>query len=519
MKYLKALKSRPGLVFLAILLLCGLYYNYHHIAFLRPVGIHQWRSCVSAVFPVNYYYGGNFFTTQVSAMLADSGTSDVTVVEFPIIYFIISLLYRVFGVNEFWFRMFQVSVGLAGLIWLFKASYFFTRDWFYAGFVPLLIFTSPVFVFYLNGFIPDPVALSLTFGGLYYFVKYSDTRRFRTWMVSMLLFSLAALTKTSSLLPYLGLGGVALLELFQRNRTKDSSPYFRFDLKHITTFVMVMVLVFGWYLYAKLYASAHGGSISAVQIRPIWDLDGETIDATLLSMKNWYNHGDYQAKVFLLVTAVVFLITVVFRKYANSFLYRFNILVFLGAVFFTLLFFKSMRNHDYYQINNMFLFVSIYLTFLSILAKALPAVYGSKWTKLALTVAVLLLVFNCHQRMNYRYTEKDYNYRGSMQAIGMFDIEEYLDELGIERTSLVHCTPDRSVNISLYLCNRKGLTDYSRYSKLPLEERIEKMREMGIEYVILGSREPYSEVENLDEILGQKIGQTGNTEIFKILEN
>ena len=42
------------------------------------------------------------------------------------------------------------------------------------------------------------------------------------------------------------------------------------------------------------------------------------------------------------------------------------------------------------------------------------------------------------------------------------------------------------------------------------------MKAYQIEYVILGSREPYKDVENLDQILGEKIGQTGDTEIFRL---
>ncbi len=44
------------------------------------------------------------------------------------------------------------------------------------------------------------------------------------------------------------------------------------------------------------------------------------------------------------------------------------------------------------------------------------------------------------------------------------------------------------------------------------------MKEHQIEYVILGSREPYKDVENLDQLLGEKIGQTGDTEIFRLIK-
>jgi hypothetical protein len=503
----------PELIFFLILITVGLFYNYHQIAFLRPVGVHHWRNCVSAAFPVNYYYGGNFLTPQTNALLADQMTSDVTVVEFPLIYYIISLFYKVFGPNVFWHRMFHVAIGFMGLIYLFKASHYFTRNWFYAGIIPMIIFTSPIYAFYLNNFIPDAVALSLTFGGFYYFMKSSQEEKFRPWLISMGFFALAGLTKTSSLLPYFGLGGVALLDLLMRKK-RDS--YFQFNYKYIGAFFMVLLLIFGWYLYARIYSDLHKGSVSPIAIRPIWVMDGQEIRNTFTGMKGWFFPGFYHAKYFLAFTLLVFAATIVWIRKANKFLARWNILIFLGAVSFTFLFFQDMRQHDYYQMNNLFLLVSIYLTFFSILSNAFPRVYHSLWTKTFISVAVLVMFLHCNDRMDFRNSERDWFYVAASETIEMWDIEDYLEEIGIDRSSKVYCTPDRSINISLYFCNRKGLTDYSVYRTLSLEDRLDSMRSHQIEYVILGSRKPYDDVENLDQLLGEKIGQKGNTEIFRL---
>ena len=518
MKYFKSLPVRPVFLFLLVLTAIALLYDFHHILFLRPVGMHQWRSCVSAAFPVNLAYGGNFFTTQTNALLADHFTSDITVVEFPLIYFIISIFYRLFGVHEFWFRGFQIAIGFMGLVYLLKASYFFTRDWVYAAFIPLVMFSSPIYVFYVSGFIPDVAALSLTFGGFYYFLSYSKNRRPGIWLFSMFFFLLAGLTKTSSLLPFFGLAGVALLELFNRKREDESGSFIHFSALTIVSYLGVLLFIVGWYFYAKIYSDLHGGSVSKVQIRPIWDLDRETIQLTLESMKMWFRMSHYHAKWFLYLSGLVFLFNLFFPGKANKFLYRLSILIFLGALGFTLLFFLDMRNHDYYQANNSFIFIPVYLTFFSILEKLYPRMHRSVWTKSALLLLVLFLIANCSKVMSFSYSERDYNYIGSSKALDMFDIEAYLDELGVDRSKLVHCTPDPSINISLYLCNRKGLTDYGPLDNLSMEERIPLMKEIGIEYLILGSREAFKN-ENIESVLGDRIGQIGNTEIFRIDKN
>jgi hypothetical protein len=278
----------------------------------------------------------------------------------------------------------------------------------------------------------------------------------------------------------------------------------------------VILLVVAWYAYAKVYSDIHAGSISAVEIRPIWKLDKDTISATFKSMQVWYRNGTYHAKYFLILSALLFLGTVFMRKMADPFLYSLNILVVLGALSFSILFFRSMRNHDYYQINNLFLFIPLYLTVFSIILNSWPQLYRSIWMKMLLSGVILLLVLNAGEHMRKRYSDRDMHYVSSSETLRMFNIEEYLNNIGITREDKVYCTPDRSMNISLYLTNRKGLTDFSPLSKLTLQERLERMKGIGIEYVILGSREPYLEEENLDEMLGQKIGEIGGTEIFRL---
>ncbi len=516
MNFFKSKWLSPEVIFLIILLACGVLYNYHEIAFYKPVGIHQWRNSVCAAFPVNYYYGANFFTPQTNSLLADGFTSDVSVVEFPWIYYIVSLFYRVFGIHVFWFRIVQVAIGFTGLIYLFKACHFFTRDWFYAGVIPLFIFTSPIYVYYLNNFIPDAAALSINFAGFYYFLKYRSQREFRPWLAAMILFLLAGLTKSSAILPFLGLGGVALLDLLLLNKQGRKNSYFRFSYKYITSYFLVLALIFGWYLYARFYSDAHGGTISRIEIRPFWKLDTDTRQATFEGMKIWFRNGVYHANYFLILSSAIFLLTLVWFRKANRFLSIFNVMVFIGAFSFTLLFFKDMKDHDYYQINNLFVLVTVYLTFFTILSGEFPRIYRSVWTRLFFVILLLLVFSKSHDRMRYRYSVRDSQLVDSRATQNMFDIEDYLDQIGVDRSQKVYCTPDQSINISLYYCNRKGLTDYSRFRNYPLEERVEKMKEYEIEYVILGSREPYADLENLDQILGEKIGQTGDTEIFRI---
>ncbi|MBN1132100.1 MAG: glycosyltransferase family 39 protein [Bacteroidales bacterium] len=519
-KFIKRLWNflkKPQFLFLILLLVCGFLYNYHRIIFYRPVGIHQWRSSVSAAIALNYCHGADFFKSQTNALLADDKTSDISIVEFPVIYYFVSILYRIFGFNEFWFRITQVILGFIGLLCLFKAACYYTKDWFYAAFIPLIVFTSPIYIFYLNNFIPDSVALSVSFIGFYCFTRYTEERRFRMWLLSMGFFLLAGLIKTSALMLYFGIGALAVIELIHGVFRKRDDRLFRLEWKYVVSYLSVLLLIVLWYGYARIYSNLHPRSVSEVEIRPIWVLSGESVEMVIQHMKIWFKNGHYHSRIFLIFSLPVFVVVLLTGRKVNRMLYTLSTLLFLGGFAFTLLFFRSMRNHDYYQINNLIFPVILYLLLFAVIRDTDLKLYRSLFLKLSLLAAMIFMVLNARNYMIRSYDGENPYMVHSSGLIEMFDVEPYLRSLGIERTDRVFCTPDRSVNISLYFCDQKGNTDFDSIGRWPLEKRISYMKTLQTEYVILGSREYYRDVENLDEILGEKIGQTGNTEIFRLI--
>ncbi len=121
-----------------------------------------------------------------------------------------------------------------------------------------------------------------------------------------------------------------------------------------------------------------------------------------------------------------------------------------------------MKNHDYYQINNLFILVPVCLSLFALGQNMAANLYASPWTKNGGWGMILGLVYRCDRKMNSGTAMMIGTTTSSMQNIAWYDIEPYLEELGIDRSARVHCTPDPSINISLYLCNRKGLTDFPR---------------------------------------------------------
>lgn len=472
---------------------------------------------MSAAIALNLYEGGNFFTTQTNALLADNKTSDISVVEFPIIYYIVSLFYRIFGFNEFWFRITQVIIGYIGLFYLFKAAYYYTRDWFHAALIPLIVFTAPIYAFYLNNFIPDSVSLSIVFIGFFYFTRYLESRKFRMWLFSMGFLLLAGLIKTSSLMLYFGIGGLAFLEFILNRFSEKSDRIFQFSWKYVASYFGVFILIAAWYIYARIYSDMHPRSISEIEIRPIWAMDHEGVERVVTNIKMFFRNGHYHSRVFLIGSLPIFLTLLFFRRKLDSILYSLSILLFLGGISFTMLFFRSMRSHDYYQINNLMFFVIVFLALFQLLRDSIPRFYKTIWLKLPVLIVAAFLINHARVFMHFGYSEENPYMSHASKNMEMFDIRTYLRSLGIEREDKTYCTPDRSVNISLYLMDQKGFTDFDSIGRWPIEKRIAFMKTLDAEYLVMGTREPYKDVENLDELLGEKIGQTGTTEIFRLI--
>ncbi len=60
-----------------------------------------------------------FFHSRTHNLQANDYTSDITITEFPALYYAIGMLYRVFGYHEFIYKLINILIGFTGL-------YFFT---------------------------------------------------------------------------------------------------------------------------------------------------------------------------------------------------------------------------------------------------------------------------------------------------------------------------------------------------------------------------------------------------------
>ena len=184
-----------SIFFAAFIVLCW-FYNLDKTLSGKPQSIHIWRQTNSLSIALNFYdHGNSLFEPQIHNQFCDDGMSGKTAGEFPIVYFAVAKLWKLFGVHEWIFRLVQLIILFLGLFALFEICFHFLKNQFWSGFISLLLFTSPIFVFYGINFLPDGTSLALIFIAWYCVLKFQANQK-KMWLwVASIFFTLAIVLK------------------------------------------------------------------------------------------------------------------------------------------------------------------------------------------------------------------------------------------------------------------------------------------------------------------------------------
>lgn len=499
------------------IILIAFIYNYNHTVFHRPAGIHQWRNCVSAGYALGLYHDCKVLEPTFGAYMTNNRTSQVVQLECPILYYFVSRLYATFGYHEFLYRLTNIIFGFFGLFSLYKLSRYLLKDNIYSLFISLIIFTSVIFIFYINNFITDGTGLAFALMGLHQFYRYVITKKNYYFLISMLFASIAGLLKIQSLMIYFSVFGMFLLEgIFRVKLQASNEKIFKDKLVVILGLLSVLLIIFSWYYYAKSYTSQNNGFTSIRFTRSaIWNTSSDDIASIWDLFVRRFKAGYFHSKLFIYTTFLVLIHNIIFYKKHSKILNLFILSVFIqGIVLFNLFFFFSIGRCDYYQINNLIFISLLFLNLFLYLKNTYPHVYNSIYTKIVVLAITVLLVGNGAKAINKKYS--DWFYYDTMKIVrNCGDIKPYLRNLGIQRNDRVYYTPDISMNISLYLMDQVGNTDFGRLPNK--KDYIEELKSKGCKYLIVGTKKELQNPELSDYVTSDKlIGKFNDVRIFKL---
>ena len=254
-------------IFIVLFFSISVIYNYQHILFYPPQSLHQWRQCDCLSITLNYYQNNAPFFEPAVNNLGWDGTGK-TVSDFPLVYFIVGKLWKIFGQQESIYRMIVLLFFFSGLFALFKIFEDRLKDSVLALTGSLLMFTSPTLVYYANNFLMNIPALSLAMIGLLFFFRFVQTSSNKHLLLFCLFYSLAGLLKISSLLSFMAILGLFALELLGIKPIRDRKIFNR-PIQQSLFLLGVLVIQMAWILFAVQYNKQNNAGYFLVGIIPL----------------------------------------------------------------------------------------------------------------------------------------------------------------------------------------------------------------------------------------------------------
>lgn len=511
--FLSRIRYTDKLLFLAALITLFFLYEYNQTMWLGPESMHIWRQSDSIAFVMMYYdHGMNFFEPKVFNLLMKDGSA---VGECPIIYYLVACLYKIFGPDEFIFRLVVFTLFILGLHSLYNLTLRFTRDRFFAFVLPLLVFSSPVIMLYANNFLCDIPSLSMTFIGWDFFLRYKDNQKKKQFVFSMVFFALAALLKLNAAISFVALGAIFFIELNGWQKSKENNVFKHVKL-NILGFVLAMTVVFLWYWWAIDYNDRNVVSFLGTKTWPGWPIWETTNENFVATINGYFADSVY---IFFQPTYALMLFLVLFvlanRSNADWFTFNLFLLILVGVALFTFTFFLGIRQNIYYCINLMILPVFIFIAAIQIIKNKYPVTFHSFVFRGMIFIFLVVNVGYAKGTLKDFYHKGPLHYRVLEENVDLKKFRNFIDTIGVAKTDKVICFPDNAPDVLLSVIGRQGWSEYnfSRSDTSAINTRIKA----GAKYLII--QFPYIIGEpNMCDYTGNLVGRYEGIYVYKLGE-
>lgn len=515
------------LIFIAVFVVFASFY-YDSVLTKGPLNAHLWRQTDCLSLARNYAAGAKFLEPEMDVLLADDKTSGKSAGELPLLYFTVGKVWAAFGESYFSYRVICLIILFFGVFAFYKALKLLLNSNFWAAALAALLFTSPVYVFYGISFLTDAPAFSIILIALYFFIKYFKGQNAWYFYISMVFFSLAGLLKISSLISFLFLFSIFILEVISPVKLLGKTKLYNRNRHEWLGFLLVFVSVFSWYYYASYYNGIHGFKYTFNSIYPFWIMQENEVSDLIKGVRNFTGVVYFSKPVIY---------SLLFLGISNLFIvgrvpliaYLANIVIIIGSITYFLLWAPLMGVHDYYYTALLVLFIGVFIPFIWFIKSQLPALFSNLRTKIFFSLFVFFNFMYCLSVMKLKTfaQEGDFIMISNQSFITEakwqnWDVDDkwkryekmkpYLEEIGVKPEDKIISLPDPSLNTSLFLSGHRGWTGYPGFTKT---EDYNNLIEKGAKYLFIGDSE-LLEKEYLEPLLSNQIGEFRGILIFKL---
>lgn len=523
----------PGvsiIAFLLLLTLVSILYGYNKTIWYNPCSIHQWRQTDCYSFAVNYYQEGMEFFKPSLHFIGRSETGK-TSAEFPVIYYIVAAFWKVFGQKAIIFRLINILIVFSGLAALFKLTERLIKDTTWALMLTILLFTSPILIFYTNNFLSDAPAFGLSLVGLYFFYLFFYNRKNKHLYIACFFFLMGALLKVTAAMFFVSIVSVFVLERIPFFKFGEKGKLFHEPSRQVVPLLLVFAGVYAWYSYSAWYNKIHNGDYFLLGISPLWKMKYSDIITISRALNENLIYQYFNIYTFIIVLCMFAWLLIMWKK-NNLFFVTVSAMLFIGCSGYLVLFYNVFDVHDYYLINLLIFMAFVPLAFMKYVKDNHPRILGNTRIKMAFLLLLCFNIYYAHHKNRIKYQQKQevwhYSFLNRSDEVEYWrwfhwyykdntrayeTVTPYLRLLGIERTDRVISISDQSPNISLALMDVKGVTDYG--GKIETAERVIHEINRGAQYLIVNKRE-LVEADFLKDFTISKMGSYQNIEIFDL---
>lgn len=449
-----------------------------------PEGLHAWAQADRLSLALNFYdFGFDFWHPRTSALLSVGG---ITGVEFPLPAYLAALGGLLFGRGAIptLFRLLDVAVAVLGFWYLFRLVHERTGS-FIGGLVPgAFLLSAPTYAFYAGTFLPDPVSLSLSFVGYYYWLRFFDSRNFRSLLFALLVLTLASLLKTTTALYLAAVVGITVLWACQEPDLLSARQR-RWLLVAVGASFGALAL---FIQHNQRLNTAYASEQFLATVRPITnDEDYHRVWSNI--RRAWFR--EYATKtMYAMLVACIPLVLWRLRRYLRR--PRLPLLLlFVASVPLAYLFYKllgvQLDVHDYYIICS-FMPPAILLLVLALLELGGLRGRGRALVTTGLGLLVVWLVGSGYFRLRQRFSDDYPPFSEFYTHAWMRGGANLLKQLQVPATARILVLDDPAPNLALVYFDRRGLTWQPSLSTLYSADILRKMAGDSLNYVVMSPK-------------------------------
>lgn len=486
------MKQKSGIVFLFMICCMSAGYYYNTITLL-PRGIHEWAQADRYSLAVMFYnHGFNFFRPQT---LNSSAIDNVVGVEFPYQSYLAALIAIPFGEQSLplIFRLITLITVITGLYFLFRLTKLFTASFFIALLPPLLLFCSPVFVYYSGNFQPDTNAVAFGLIAFYFHFLFNRTGHKKHLFLSLLFITLAVLIKSSMVAYWIGMALHHVFIYIRKRKQIDFKYYLKILAVQFISFVIIVLFFLhnsylnntyhSWIFNYTLWLANTNASINhADELKNI-------LFNNMLNPNRWLFEYFLPIHYLIMIAAGFFFFKSVFKKYFEGgeilWLILFSVPFMIGIF---LLFGNQFVDHDYYFIAIFYpLFCLVFVWFcigLNTVFKNVQLKFGG-----ILICATLVCTYYFAQSQQIARTGNAYKgFEKYYHFTWMIDGKKILDNNHIPANTKILVMGEEAPNLALVYFGREGqvISWYDTPKKI-----IQLMHEGNLDYLLM-QKEKYN---------------------------